>query len=191
VQATLDPFATADVQQVCVRGTDAADNTSEPVCILLAVVDPSAGFVTGNASITSSSSACPRFCRGAVGRANISLVARYENRRRTPTGETNFQFKAGNLKFESTSYAWLVIKGASGLAELKGTGQINGASGYSFSLTAYDGRLAGIGSDRIHLTITDSNSVIYDNVAGISQTIGGPSSTQPISSGNIVIHLGK
>ena len=191
VQATLGPFATADVRQVCVRGTDAADNTSEPVCIALAVVDPRAGFVTGSGSIASSSSACPRFCRGAAGRAHISLVARYENGRRTPTGETNFQFKAGNLKFESTSYAWLVIKGASGLAELKGTGQIDGKSGYSFSLTAYDGGLTGVGSDRIHITITDSNSVIYDNGAGTSQPIGGPSSTQPISGGNIVIHLRK
>jgi hypothetical protein len=28
-----------------------------------------------------------------------------------PTGNTNFQFKAGGLRFKSSSYDWLVVSG--------------------------------------------------------------------------------
>jgi hypothetical protein len=54
-----------------------------------------------------------------------------------PTGSTEFQFKAGGLNFHSDDYQWLVV--AASKAIYKGTGTVNGASGYSFMLTATDG----------------------------------------------------
>lgn len=191
VQATLGPFASAGAAEVCVRGRDVAGNTSAPVCLLLAMVDPSAGFVTGAGWIASPSSACPVSCRGAAGSAHVVLVARYQNRGSMPIGETDFRFQAGNLTFKSSSYEWLVVNGESGIAQYKGTGQLNGRSGYSFWLTLYDAGVTGVGADGIRMKVTGPNGVIYDNRPGISDANANPSSTQPISRGNIVIHARK
>ena len=60
-----------------------------------------------------------------------------------PTGETEFQFQAGNFNFHSAVYRWLVIAGAK--AQYKGTGTINGSGNYGFLLTATDGVTAAAG----------------------------------------------
>ncbi len=39
-----------------------------------------------------------------------------------PTGETEFQFKAANLRFQSSTYEWLVVSGAR--AQFRGSGSI-------------------------------------------------------------------
>jgi len=57
-----------------------------------------------------------------------------------PTGQTEFRFSAGSFNFHSENYQWLVIAGSK--AQYKGTGTINGQTGYSFLLTATDGDLA-------------------------------------------------
>jgi hypothetical protein len=53
-----------------------------------------------------------------------------------PTGNTEFQFKAGDLNFHSDSYDWLVVAGPK--AMFKGSGTINGAGNYGFMLSAVD-----------------------------------------------------
>ena len=80
VQVTLGPFAKAGAPRVCVRGTDVAGNTTAPTCILLVVFDPSAGFVTGGGWFDSPASACPVFCRGATGRAQVSFLFALQGR---------------------------------------------------------------------------------------------------------------
>jgi hypothetical protein len=71
-----------------------------------------------------------------------------------PTGETEFQFKAGNLNFHSTVYEWLVV--ARARAQYKGVGKINGAGDYGFLLTAIDCNLKnGDGKDRFRIKIWD------------------------------------
>jgi hypothetical protein len=188
VQVTLAPFAEAGGPQVCVRGTDAAGNTTAPTCILLVVFDASAGFVTGGGWFDSPVSACPIFCRGAVGRAQVSFVSRYQKGASIPTGETSFEFQAGNLRFKSSSYQWLVVDGRSAVAQYAGSGSVNGVSGYGFRMTVYDAALKRVGSDGIRMKITDSSRVIYDNKAGSSDDTS-PANTQRIGGGNIVIHL--
>ena len=54
----------------------------------------------------------------------------YSKGQQTPTGNTEFQFKAGDLNFHSSDYGWLVIAGHK--AMYKGTGTINGAGNYGF-----------------------------------------------------------
>jgi hypothetical protein len=188
VRVTLGPFAKAGGLQVCVRGTDAAGNTTAPTCISLVVFDPSAGFVTGGAWIDSPASACPVFCRGAAGKARVSFVARYKKGASIPTGETSFEFQAGKLRFKSSSYQWLVVNGHGAVAQYGGSGSVNGVSGYGFRLTVYDAALKGVGSDGIRMKITDSSRVIYDNKAGSSDD-NARANTQRIGGGNIVIHL--
>jgi len=190
VRATIGPLASAGELQVCVRGTDAAENTSAPACTLLVVFDPSAGFVTGSGWIDSPASACPIFCGGARGKAHVSSVSGYKKGASTPTGETGFEFLAGKLRFKSSSYRWLVMDGRRGVAQYEGSGSVNGTSGFVFRLTVYDAALTGVGRDGIRIKISDSRNVIYDNHAG-SNDDNVRANTQAMSSGNIVIHLSK
>ncbi|WP_376792823.1 PKD domain-containing protein, partial [Thermoflexus sp.] len=77
------------------------------------VYDPNAGFVTGGGWIQSP----PRACRlswctdETTGRANFGFVSKYQKGAKVPSGQTQFQFQAGNLNFHSTAYEWLVISG--------------------------------------------------------------------------------
>ena len=59
-----------------------------------------------------------------------------------PAGNTEFQFKAGDLNFHSSSYEWLVVTG-SDYARFKGEGAINNevdlqGNPYKFMLWAGD-----------------------------------------------------
>ena len=64
-----------------------------------------------------------------MGKANFGFVSKYQKGAKVPTGETEFQFKAGDLNFHSTAYEWLVIAGAK--AQYKGIGTVNGNAGRS------------------------------------------------------------
>ena len=55
----------------------------------------------------------------------------------TPTGQTEFQFKAGDLNFHSQSYEWLVI--AHHRAQYQGTGTIDGGADDGDPTTAIGG----------------------------------------------------
>ena len=108
-----------------------------------------------------------------------------------PTGETEFQFRAGNLNFKSTSYEWLTVAGAR--AQYKGQGTINGSGNYRFMLSAIDGALLGTGRpDRFRMKIwePDTGIVIYDNQAGGGDTEELSNATI-IGGGSIVIHKSK
>jgi hypothetical protein len=190
VQASVAAFAEAGVHELCVRGADAADNQSAEECILLAVYDPEGGFVTGGGWIMSPAEACPDFCGGATGKANFGFVSKYKKGADTPTGQTEFQFKAGDLNFHSSSYDWLVIAGAN--AKYKGVGTINGEGNYGFMLTATDEDLTpSTDVDLFRIKIWDKDAgddVVYDNKWGESDD--GYAGTE-IGGGNIKIHKGK
>lgn len=113
VEATIPGFIEAGVLSVCVSGTDAAGNTGAEKCIFLAVYDPAAGFVTGGGWITSPLGACQLTpdCTIASGKANFGIVSAYKKGANTPTGNTEFQFRAGGLNFHSNTYEWLVVAG--------------------------------------------------------------------------------
>ena len=91
------------------------------------VYDPNGGFVTGGGWIQSPPGRLPPERRPA-GKGQFRVRVQVpEGCARIPTGETEFQFKAGDLNFHSTTYEWLVIGGAK--AQYKGVGKINGAPG--------------------------------------------------------------
>ena len=186
VTANIEPFTESQVVEILVRGTDAAGNTSEEGCVLLAVYDPTAGFVTGGGWIMS-----PEGAYGAntslTGKATFGFVSKYQKGANVPTGQTEFQFKVANFNFHSTSYDWLVVAGAK--AMYKGTGTINGTGDYKFMLSAIDGQLNGGGSvDKFRIKIWDSSSIIYDNQLGADDNA---EPTTAIAGGQIVIHKAK
>jgi len=109
--------------------------------------------------------------------------------RDVPSGEIEFDFQAGGLKFKSTSYESLQIAGSR--AQFKGAGRVNGVGGYSFQITATDGQATGGGGvDKLRVKIWNSDGVVYDNQRNAS---GAPLPDDlergtPIGGGSIVIH---
>jgi hypothetical protein len=151
----------------------------------IVVYDPTEGFVTGGGWILSQPGALV-LNPSAAGKASFGFVAKYHKGATTPDGNTEFQFKVGDLRFSSTSYEWLVVAGSK--AVLKGEGAIAGAGGYGFMLTAIDGDAqGGAGSDAFRIKIWNlgTGAIVYDNKLGAGDdsdaatTLGG---------GSIVIH---
>ena len=78
VTATLPAFASAGVHSIRVRGTDAAGNAAaESDPLLLAVYDPSAGFVTGGGWIGSPAGAYAAD-PSVTGKATFGFVSKYQ-----------------------------------------------------------------------------------------------------------------
>jgi PKD repeat protein len=170
---------------ITVSDDDAASAVSKFEYVV--VYDPGAGFVTGGGWINSPAGAYAADLT-MTGRANFGFVSKYQKGANIPTGQTEFQFKAGNLNFHSTIYDWLVVAGAK--AQYKGSGTINGAGDYGFLLTATDGQVSGgEGVDKFRIKIMDkaAETVVYDNVNGVSDDIDA-ANPQAIGGGSIVIH---
>jgi FtsP/CotA-like multicopper oxidase with cupredoxin domain len=158
---------------------------------MIVVFDPSAGFVTGGGSIESPSGAY--FADPSLsGDATFGFVSKYKKGATVPQGETEFKFQAGDLRFSSVSYEWLVVAGAK--AQYKGIGTVNGAGNYGFLLTATDGQLSGGGGvDKFRLKVTDNDNggaLVYDNALGSPEDID-VANPQAISGGSIVVHKAK
>jgi len=156
------------------------------------VYDPNGGFVTGGGWVNSPAGACSwSGCAtdgSTAGKASFGFVAKYQRGASVPSGDTEFQFKAGNLNFGSTSYQWLVVSGPR--AQYKGEGTINGQGRYGFLLSAVDGQLSsGGGTDKFRIKIWDPNDndrVVYDNQWGTPDTTDP---TTALGGGSIVIHV--
>jgi hypothetical protein len=109
-----------------------------------------------------------------------------------PTGDTEFQFQAGNLKFKSRSYYWMVISGTT-KAQYKGQGTINGSGDYEFLLTSTDGdnfQVKKPDTFRIKIWERATGNVVYDNQVGAGDdaeptTVLGDNGR---GGGNITIH---
>ncbi len=191
VNATYS-FTTAGVYSVTLTVTDncgGAGTTDvigpDALTALVVVYDPNGGWVTGGGWINSPAGAyVPN--PSLTGKANFGFVSKYQNGATVPTGNTEFQFKAGNLNFHSTSYEWMVIAGAR--AQYKGAGTINGAGDYRFMLTAIDGQEpGGGGTDKFRIRIWNNagGGLVYDN------QLNAPDSADPttvLGGGSIVIH---
>lgn len=166
-------YSTPGVYVVTVTVDDGYGNTDYAVYEFVVVYDPNGGFVTGGGWIDSPAGAYTADPT-LVGKATFGFVAKYQKGANVPVGNTEFQFKAGDLNFKSTSYEWLVIAGSK--AQFKGEGAINGEGVYKFMVTADDGNPD---TFRIKIWFEDVSGehVVYDN--GSNQAIGG---------GSIVVH---
>jgi PKD repeat protein len=178
-EAPNHSYASAGIYDVCLIVNNGTED-SEPVCTIAVVYDPSAGFVTGGGWIYSEPGNY-RPDTSLEGKASFGFVAKYKKGASVPDGNTEFQFKAGDLNFHSSSYEWLVVSG-SNKAKFKGTGTINGEGPYKFMIWAGDKAWDGVDSFRIKIwTEGNDDNPVYDNGEE-----DGPG-TQ-ISGGNIVVH---
>src|SRR5262249_260419 len=138
-------FAAAGVYNVRLTVTDDDGGSGTGAQIdgqtaMVVVYDPSAGFVTGGGWFNSPQGANVAG-QSIVGKTSFGLVAKYKSGATTPTGETEFSFKAANIDFQSSTYEWLTVSGA--IAQYRGTGTIKGRLGtFGLMLTCQDGALA-------------------------------------------------
>lgn len=72
------------------------------------VYEPQGRFVTGGGWIDSPPEACTAN-PSLAGKATFGFVSKYKKGATTPSGQTEFQFKAADLNFHSTSYQWLMV----------------------------------------------------------------------------------
>jgi hypothetical protein len=155
--------------------------------VQIVVYDPTAGFITGAGTILSPPGAL-RADRTVSGLASFGFVSKYKKGTTVPSGETEFRLKFASFRFHSASYRWLVVAGAK--AQYKGTGEVNGAAGYGFLLTAEDGDAKnGGGVDRVRLKVWEqvTGAILYDNVLGAPDDIDS-ASPQAIASGSVILH---
>ena len=122
------------------------------------------------------------------GRANFGFNSQYKKNANIPTGETEFNFQVGNFNFHSEAYNWLVVSGFK--AQYKGTGSVNGVSGYDFTLTAYDGDITGGGgTDKFRIRITKTTTATSSSTTRYgTPTDMDTADPQAINGGSIVIH---
>ena len=184
--ATLPSVSVPEVHVYKVTAV-AGGGCSESVAYL-PVYDPTAGFVTGGGWIWSPAGAYAAN-ESLEGKANFGFVAKYKKGKAAipeVDGNTEFQFKAGNLNFKSQFHesGSLVISG--GKATYRGEGTINGEGSYKFTLVAFDGDWNdGSDPDRFRIKIWGNNGIVYDNAMG---TDDNSDDATELGGGSIVIH---
>jgi hypothetical protein len=175
-------YTSAWIYTVTLTVTDKDGGSDTETWMYVVVYDPNGGFVTGGGWIISPAGAY-RADPSLAGKATFGFVSKYQKGATVPTGNTEFQFHAGNLNFKSTSYEWLVVSGGN-RAQYKGSGTINGAGSYKFMLTAIDGAKGN--PDMFRIRIWDDSGLVYDNQFSSLDPNADP--TTAIAGGSIVVH---
>jgi hypothetical protein len=177
-------YLNAGVYNVEVSVTDNDGDTGSDT-VMVVVYDPSGGFVTGGGWFTSPEGAY-KPDPNLAGKATFGFVSKYKKGATVPEGNTEFQFKAGDLNFHSTSYDWLVVTG-SDYAKFKGMGTINGEGEYKFQIWAGDGT-GDDGADTFRISIW--YEIVHED--GVTEeVVVYNSGDQEIGGGNIVVHTSK
>ena len=170
-------YTATGVYTITLTVTDKDGGVGTSTFQYVSVYDSNSSFAGGR-SFDNPSTASP----STTGKVTFGISAKYNNSN-VLTGNAKMNFKAASLDFASTFLSSLAT--SNGKAYLKGTGTLNGTSGYTFLATGIDGSVAG-GNDLIRFQIIDSsNNVVYDSQPGAGDT------TDPTTldaTGNIRVH---
>jgi PKD repeat protein len=178
-------YAATGVYAITLTVSDNDGGNTQSFFEFAVVFDPTAGFVTGSGWISSPAGAYAADV-SLSGRATFGFVSSYQKGATVPSGNTRFQFHAGDFNFRSTAYDWLVIAGPQ--AKFKGSGTINGEGDFAFLISAVDGDVnGGSGTDKFRIKVWNkvTGGVIYDNQTGAAENAAA---TTVVEAGNISIH---
>ncbi|HEY0109979.1 MAG TPA: T9SS type A sorting domain-containing protein, partial [Fibrella sp.] len=168
--------------------TDACNQSVAVAYQYVVIYNPDGGFVTGGGWINSPKGAYKENLE-LTGKATFGFVAKYTKGSTVPKGNTEFQFKAGNLHFNSTAYDDMRLVVAGARANLKGVGTLNGTGNYGFLVSAIDGQINGGGGvDKFRIKIWNkaTDQIVYDNNLNNSGDDGDPE--MALGGGSVVIH---
>jgi hypothetical protein len=169
------------------NGVTGYANTAGDLEAIVVVYNPSGGYTYGGGYFNSPASALTSNPQ-ATGKVSYGFVVNYFKGATLPKGESQFEFKVGELEFNALNFEYLAVDGAR--AQFRGTGKITGGqSGINFIMTVVDGALDGTGIDKVRMKIFNKNTgqVYYDNEPGLSDaanptTVVGAGSTVVIQS---------
>jgi PKD repeat protein len=163
-------YAGTGIYGVTITVADDDGGAASTVFNYVVVFDANGGSVTGGGFIGSGND-----------KGQFNVNAKYVN----GAISGNVKFDANGFSFDAKSYDWLVVSGSN--AQLRGTGTVNGASGYSYLVTVADGSPDKF---RIRVWNTSTNVTAYDNAAGASDDLDA-ANPQAIGGGNITVHKAK
>jgi PKD repeat protein len=125
----------------------------------VAVYDPQPSTHFGGARIFTAPAGSYPQNTSLTGDVFFGVTARYSGA--NAVGNVSMEFKAANLRFQSTSITSLVT--TTNKATLRGTGTINGSGSYDFLVTGIDG--SG-GNGKIRFQIKQGTTTIFDSQIG-------------------------
>ena len=166
---------------------DACGKSDTKTYSYVVIYNPCNGFVTGGGNFTTPKGAYSANT-SLTGKSNYGFEVKYEEGKKVPEGEFEFQFSAAKFEMEATTFDWLMVNGD--MAVMKGNAKVNDKVGYHFIASVVDGKTPSKnGTDYLRLIVWDNaGNVLYDN------QIGDPDYARaltPISNGQIVIHKYK
>lgn len=141
----------------------------------VAVYDPGAGFLTGEASF-----------EAPGGTLTFQLDAKYDKNGGYIKGQATAALDTGELELESQELHWLVIE-PDGMAHLMGSAQVNGKGGYDFLITVLDGGKMSTDLGRVRVWHTGAGKnghLVYDTQWG--DPVGADATA--VLQGSIVLH---
>jgi hypothetical protein len=161
--AASHAYSSATVTTATLTLTD-KDGGAGSASVQVVVVDPAAGFLTGNGWVTA-----------GVQRVTFLLDAKY--RKGALNGNVDVQTPTGAL--HATDLLWLVVAGSR--AELHGAATLDGRSGFTFQLVGDDSPRA------FRVAIWNGTSLVYDSVPGAPWDLA-TARPQPLGGGSIQVH---
>jgi hypothetical protein len=157
------------------NGVTSYANTNGDLEAIVVIYDPNGGYTYGSGCFVSPPGSIPTNPT-ATGSASYGFQSNYYKGATNPKGETQFDFRAGDLEFNALNFDYLVVN--SPMAQFKGTGKIIGdQSGYNFIMTVIDGDAQnGGGVDKIRMKIYNKNTgqIMYDNMPGATSDADVP-----------------
>jgi hypothetical protein len=164
------------VHSICIRGSDGADNIGATECVVVAVRgDESTSGGGGTNSPVGADLAIPT----GSGPVIYGFNAEYEEGETVPTGNLEFHYKAGDIKFKDSGFDFLVVVPNSNRAQIQGTGVLNQTTVCKFLIDAWDGSFPPDNVDAFGLRIFDCDGVPGDRY-NLPAT--------PVTKGNIKVH---
>jgi len=170
-------YAAPGIYSVRATVVDAAGK-SAAVSRKIVVYEPSGG-VAGGSGVFISPQGALRKAPIRSGKASFSFIAPLNMQAQAPGTRAQLQFDVAGLSFRSKQLRPMAVKGAVG--QFEGSGAINGAGDYKFTLNTTAGATTGSGGrGRFSLKIwhtdpaTKREVVDYDNLVARTAVAGGP-----------------